>query len=45
MLGDFVENFKETKDGVYEGKLVAPSATGSYDVSVTIKNDLGKINF
>lgn len=42
MLGDFVENFKETKDGVYEGKLVAPSATGSYDVSVTIKNDLGK---
>lgn len=42
MLGDFVENFKETKDGIYEGKLVAPSATGSYDVSVTIKNDLGK---
>ena len=42
MLGDFVENFKETKDGVYEWKLVAPSATGSYDVSVTIKNDLGK---
>lgn len=44
MLGDFVENFKETKEWLYEGKLVAPSATGSYDIAVTIKSDLGKSN-
>ncbi len=44
MLGDFVENFKETKEWLYEGKLIAPSATWSYDVAVTIKSDLGKSN-
>lgn len=44
-LGDFVETFKESgKEGLYEGVLVAPSATGTYDIAVLIKTDLGKSN-
>lgn len=42
-LGESTGTFKETKDGVYNGTLTAPSATGSFQISVTLKNDLGKI--
>lgn len=42
-LGDSTEIFKETKDGVYNGTLTAPSATGSFQIGVILKNDLGKI--
>ncbi|MDD5377288.1 MAG: hypothetical protein PHH16_04185 [Candidatus Gracilibacteria bacterium] len=42
-LGDSTGTFKETKDGIYNGTLTAPSATGSFQISVTLKNDLGKI--
>lgn len=42
-LGDSTGTFKETKDGTYNGTLTAPSATGSFQISVSLKNDLGKI--
>lgn len=42
-LGESTGTFKETKDGVYNGTLTAPSATGSFQIGVTLKNDLGKI--
>jgi len=42
-LGDSTETFKETKDGIYNGTLTAPSASGSFQIGVTLKNDLGKI--
>ena len=42
-LGDSTEVFTETKDGIYNGTLTAPSATGSFQIGVTLKNDLGKI--
>lgn len=41
-LGDSTGTFKETKDGVYAGTLTAPSATGSFQIGVSLKNDLGK---
>lgn len=45
-IGDFVETFTESKskEGLYEGKIIAPSLSGSYNVSVLIKTDLGKTN-
>lgn len=43
-LGDSTSIFKETKDGVYTGTLTAPTATGSYSIDVTLKNDLGKVS-
>lgn len=42
-FGDSTEVFTETKDGIYNGTLTAPSATGSFQIGVTLKNDLGKI--
>ncbi|MFA6090892.1 MAG: hypothetical protein WC774_03905 [Candidatus Gracilibacteria bacterium] len=42
-LGDSTETLKETKDGIYNGTLTAPSASGSFQIGVTLKNDLGKI--
>ncbi len=42
-LGDSTGTFKETKDGVYNGTLTAPSATGSFQIGVVLKNDLGKV--
>lgn len=42
-LGESTGTFKETKEGIYTGTLTAPSATGSFQVSVSLKNDLGKI--
>ena len=42
-LGESTEIFKETKDGIYNGTLTTPSFTGSFQIGVTLKNDLGKI--
>lgn len=42
-LGESTEVFKETKDGIYNGTLTAPSFTGSFQIGVILKNDLGKI--
>ncbi|OIO78272.1 hypothetical protein CO024_02295 [Candidatus Gracilibacteria bacterium CG_4_9_14_0_2_um_filter_38_7] len=42
-IGDSTGTFKETKDGIYVGTLTAPTATGSFQVSVSLKNSLGKI--
>lgn len=42
-LGDSTGTFKETTDGVYTGTLTAPSATGSFQITVSLKSDLEKI--
>ncbi len=42
-LGDSTGTFTETTDGIYNGTLTAPSATGSFQISVSLTNDLGKI--
>lgn len=42
-LGDSTEIFKETKEGIYNGTLTAPNTTGSFQIGVSLKNDLGKI--
>ena len=42
-LGESTGTFYETIEGTYTGTLTAPSVTGSFPISVTLKNDLGKI--
>lgn len=42
-LGDSTQVLKEQTDGKYTGTLTAPSATGSYNIGVILKNNLGKI--
>lgn len=42
-LGDSTGTFKEIKDGIYNGTLTAPSASGSFQIGITLKNDLGKV--
>lgn len=42
-LGESTSTFRETKDGTYTGTLTAPSATGSFQIDVSLRNDLGKI--
>lgn len=42
-LGDSTQTLKEGKAGNYAGVLQAPSASGSYDLNVNLKSDLGKV--
>lgn len=42
-LGESTGTFTETTDGTYNGTLTAPNATGSFQISVSLTNDLGKI--
>lgn len=41
-FGESAEILKETTDGIYVGTLTAPSSMGSFPISVSLKNDLGK---
>ncbi len=42
-LGESTGVFKETTDGVYAGTVLAPNMPGSFQIGVTLKNDLGKV--
>ncbi len=41
-LGDATQTLKEQGAGKYTGTINAPSGSGSYPISVSLKNDLGK---
>lgn len=41
-FGEGTEILKETTDGIYVGTLTAPSSIGSFPISISLKNNLGK---